>query len=109
MGLRVQSTVGCFPELCLLQFSVAQVLGVLRKHFINNFVFPTWACAAGFSNNNVIYTGVILSQIITLRVCTTCYLRVSVPGVAVICESWRVASLRQHQQLRVTCSHTGGI
>ena len=26
-------------------FSVAQVL-------INNFVFPTWACAAGFNNNN---------------------------------------------------------
>ena len=23
----------------------------LRKQFINNFVFPTWACAAGFNNN----------------------------------------------------------
>ena len=26
MGSRVQSTVGCFPELCFLQFSVRQVL-----------------------------------------------------------------------------------
>ena len=25
---------------------------VLRKQFINNFVFPTWACTAGFHNNN---------------------------------------------------------
>ena len=24
----------------------------LRKQFMNNFVFPTWACAAGFNNNN---------------------------------------------------------
>ena len=24
----------------------------LRKQFINNFVFLTWACAAGFNNNN---------------------------------------------------------
>ena len=24
----------------------------MHKHFINNFVFPTWACAAGFNNNN---------------------------------------------------------
>ena len=23
----------------------------LRKQLINNFVFPTWACAAGFNNN----------------------------------------------------------
>ena len=52
MGSRVQSTVGCFPELCFLEFSVAQVLVGLRKQFINNFVFPTWACAAGFNNNN---------------------------------------------------------
>ena len=34
------------------QFSVAQVLVGLRKQFINNFVFPTWACATGFNNNN---------------------------------------------------------
>ena len=39
MGPRVQSTVGCFPELCVLQFTVAQVLVGLRKQFINNFVF----------------------------------------------------------------------
>ena len=24
----------------------------LRKIFINNFIFPTWECAAGFNNNN---------------------------------------------------------
>ena len=52
MGLRVQSTVGCFPELCFLQFSVAHVLVGLRKQFINNFLFPTWTCAVGFNNNN---------------------------------------------------------
>ena len=41
MGSRVQSwLVGCFPELCFLQFSVAPVLVGLRKQFINNFVFP---------------------------------------------------------------------
>ena len=51
MGSRVQSTVGCFPELCF-QFSVVLVLVGLRKQFINNFVFPTWACAAGFNNYN---------------------------------------------------------
>ena len=31
----------CFPE--LFSFSVALVLVGLRKKFINNFVFPTWA------------------------------------------------------------------
>ena len=50
MGSRVQSTVGCFPEMCFLQFSVAEVLVVLRKQYIINFVFLTWACAAGFNN-----------------------------------------------------------
>ena len=45
-GFMVQSTVGCFLELRFLQFSVAQVLVGLRKQFINNFVFPTGACAA---------------------------------------------------------------
>ena len=55
MGSRVQSTVGGFPELCFIQFSVAQVLVRLRKQFIHNFVFPTWACAAGFNKkkNNI--------------------------------------------------------
>ena len=48
MVSRVQSTVGCFPELYFLQLSVAQVLVGLRKQFIDNFVFPTWACAADF-------------------------------------------------------------
>ena len=52
MGSRVQSTIGCFPELCLLPFSVVQVLVGLWKEFMNNFLFPTWACAARFNNNN---------------------------------------------------------
>ena len=42
MGSRVQSTVGCFPELFFLQFSVSQLLVDLRKQFIINFVFPIW-------------------------------------------------------------------
>ena len=33
-------------------FSVAHVLVGLRKQFINNFDFPTFAFAAGFNNNN---------------------------------------------------------
>ena len=48
-GLREQSIVGCFPEF-VFQFSMAQVLVGLWKQFINNFVFPTWVCAAGFNN-----------------------------------------------------------
>ena len=52
MGSRVQSTVGCFPELYFLQFVVAQVLVGFRKQFINNFVFHAWTCTAGFNNNN---------------------------------------------------------
>ena len=43
--------VGCFLELVFL-FSKVQVLVGLYKQFINNFVFLTWACAAGFNNNN---------------------------------------------------------
>ena len=38
MGLNDQSIVGCFPE--------------LHKQFINNFVFPTWGCAANSKSNN---------------------------------------------------------
>ena len=53
MGLRKQSIVGCFPEFIFI-FSVLQVLLVLRKQFINNFIFSTWACAAGFINNKVL-------------------------------------------------------
>ena len=51
MGLNEQLIVGCFPEF-VCQFSVAQVFGGLCKQFKNNFVFPIWACAAGFNNNN---------------------------------------------------------
>ena len=55
MGLREQSIVGCFLEL-IFQFSVAQVLVGLQKQFINRFIFPTWAYAAGFENNNKEYS-----------------------------------------------------
>ena len=51
MGLREQSIVGCFPEF-VFQFSVVQVLLGLCKQFVNDFVFPTWTCAASFNNNN---------------------------------------------------------
>ena len=60
-----QSTVGCFSELCFLQFSVAQVLVGLRKLFINNFIFRTWACVACFDNNK----GVLSSLLIRHRLC----------------------------------------
>ena len=40
MSSWVQSPAGCFPELCFLQFSVAQVLVGLRKQFINTLFFP---------------------------------------------------------------------
>ena len=50
MGLREQSIVGNVPEF-VYQCSVAQVLVRRHKQFINNF-FPSWACAAGFNNNN---------------------------------------------------------
>ena len=53
MGSRVQSTFGCTPELCFLQFSVAQLLVGLRKQYMNNFVFPKCAVAVGFNNNKV--------------------------------------------------------
>ena len=52
IGSRVQWTVGCFPEFYFLQFSVVLLLVGFQKHFINNFTFPTWGCAAGFNNNN---------------------------------------------------------
>ena len=51
----------CFPELCFLQFSVAQVLGGLGKQFMDNFGFITWACAAGFNNNNNNNNGMLLT------------------------------------------------
>ena len=52
MGSRVQSSVGCLPQLCFLPVSVVQVNVGLRKQFINNYVFPTRACSVGFNNNN---------------------------------------------------------
>ena len=53
MGSRVQPTVGYFPALRFLDFFVVQVLVGLRKQFTDNFVFPAWACATGFNNNNI--------------------------------------------------------
>ena len=51
MGLRVQSTVVCFPVF----FSFFRSAGAcgLRKQFINNIVFPTFACAGSFNNHNI--------------------------------------------------------
>ena len=40
MGSMVQSTVGCLPKLCFLQFSVVQVVVGLRKQFIQKMFFP---------------------------------------------------------------------
>ena len=39
------------PWVCFSVF-VVQVLVGLHKQFMNNFIFPIWACAAGFNNNN---------------------------------------------------------
>ena len=50
-ALWEQSIIGCFPKF-VFQFSMAQLLVGLGKEFINNFVFPTCACAAGFNNYN---------------------------------------------------------
>ena len=82
MGSTMQSTVGCFPELCFLQFSVAQVFVGLRKQFINNIVFPTWACAAGFNNNNIINTVLVVwatmdLMIINLFINFECFISIS--------------------------------
>ena len=46
MGLRVHS------QSCVFLFSIVQVLVGCRKQFMNSFVYPTWACAAGSNNNN---------------------------------------------------------
>ena len=53
MHLREHAIAGCFAEF-VFQFSVVQVLVGLRKKFINNFAFTTWACAAGFNNDFII-------------------------------------------------------
>ena len=36
----------------VFSFHVSQVLVWLRKQFINNLIFPSWAYAAGCNNNN---------------------------------------------------------
>ena len=40
------------PWVVFFHFFVVQVFVGLRKQFTNNFVIPTWACAADFNNNN---------------------------------------------------------
>ena len=64
MGLREQSIVRCFPDFFL--FSMVQVLVGLPKQFMNNFVFPTLVCAAGFNNNNDYSTYIRHIQIIIM-------------------------------------------
>ena len=50
-GFKGAVNLCCYPEF-VFPFSVVQVLLGLCKQFITNFVFPTWACAAGFDDNN---------------------------------------------------------
>ena len=53
IGLREQSTIGCFPiaELCFLVFCGTGTCGV-AKEIYKHLVLPTCPCAAGFNNNN---------------------------------------------------------
>ena len=50
MGLREKSIVVASLSL-FFSFRGTGACGVARQ-FLNNFVFPTCACAAGFNNNN---------------------------------------------------------
>ena len=52
IGSMGHSRIRCFPELCFIQFPMAQVQVGLQKQFINDFAFPTSACAVGFNNIN---------------------------------------------------------
>ena len=54
MGLREQSAVGFFPKWCFFQLLGAGAFGVAKK-FVNNFVFPTLTCDAGFNINYYYY------------------------------------------------------
>ena len=53
MGLREQSKVGCFHELCCFQFFLARVraCGVANAIY-KQVIFPTWVCTGAFNNNN---------------------------------------------------------
>ena len=51
MGSRVLCSRWLLPW-AVFSFPVAQALVGLRKQFISNFVFPTWAWTAGFNNDN---------------------------------------------------------
>ena len=52
MGLREQSIVGCFPDLCFSVFRGSGACGVAKATY-KQLCFPTWACAPG--NNIYIY------------------------------------------------------
>ena len=57
IGSRVQSTVGYFSELIFFSIFHGAVACGVAKPTINNNVFPTWACTAGYNNNNVYLPG----------------------------------------------------
>ena len=42
------------PSVVFFHLFVAQVYVGLRKQFMNNFLFPTWGCAADFNNNKIL-------------------------------------------------------
>ena len=54
MGLRGQSIVGCFPEFVFQLVSPAAGAYGVAKAIMNNFVFSTWACAAGLIRIRII-------------------------------------------------------
>ena len=41
------------PELCFFSFPWRRCFLGCESNLENNFVFPTWACAAGFNNNDI--------------------------------------------------------
>ena len=88
MGLRQQSIVGCFSD---FPWRWCLCMG-LRKQFPNNFVFRTWACAAGLV---IILIIIILIIIIILGVLVLRQLsQVSHPlllGVWVLCQASQVS------------------
>ena len=64
--------IGCFSELYFLNFFVAQVLVWLQKQYVNNFIFPSLAYAAGFNNNNnniVFKLSASLAMVIIRAIC----------------------------------------
>ena len=52
MGLRKLSIVGCFKEFCFSIFCDAGACGDAKAIYKQFCVITSWACAAGFNNNN---------------------------------------------------------